>query len=81
MQPDFVNNFYHLEDDKCQQDEIDGDGDEIAIGKDRDTCSFEGIEGSWHIIRNGTEHNKEVGEVNPASQEGRNEGHDDVIDQ
>ena len=50
LQSDFVDDLHHLENHKCQEDEINWDGDEVAIGKDGYARFFEGIKGSWHII-------------------------------
>ncbi len=51
--PNLVDNFHHLEDHKGQQDEVDRDGDDIAVGKDGDARFFEGIKGSRDVFWNG----------------------------
>ena len=58
-----IDHLDHLEDHKGQQNEVNRDRDEIAIGKNRDTRFFEGIKGTGDAIGYVTQHNKEVGEV------------------
>ena len=52
--------------------EVDEDGDEVAVGEDGDASFFEGIKGSWYVLRCSAKHNKEVGKVDSAPQKGRN---------
>ena len=70
-----------MEDHKGQQNEVNRDGDEVAIGKNRDTGFFEGIKGAGNAIGYVTQHNKEVGEVNFSAKQGGNDGHHNVIHQ
>ena len=50
---DLVDHFHHLKDDKSQENEVDGNGDEVAVGKDWYPCFFKCIVGSgytfWHV--------------------------------
>ena len=79
LQSDPVYKLDHLKDHKRQENEVDWDGDEITIGKDRYAGFFEGIKGSRYVIWNEAKDNKQVCEVNSASQESRNDGHDNII--
>lgn len=47
---DLIDDLNHLEDHKGQQNEVDGDGNEVAISEDGDTSLFEGIKGYGSII-------------------------------
>jgi len=76
-----VDDLDHLEDYKCQQDEVNRDGDEITIGEDRNPCFFEGIKCAGHVFWDSAKHNKKVGKVDSAPQKAGNYGHDNVIDQ
>ena len=58
-----IDHFDHLKDHKGQQNEVNRDGNEVAIGKEGDACLFEGIKGTGHAIGYVAQHNKEVSEV------------------
>ena len=67
-----VDHLDHLEYHKCQKDEVDRDGDEIAIGKDGNACFFEGIKCAGYVVRDCTKNDKEVGEINSTPQKSGN---------
>ena len=76
---DAIDHFDHLEDHKGQQNEVNRDRDEVAVGKNRDTRFLEGIKGAGNAIGYVAQDNKEVGEVDFPAQEGGNYGHHNVI--
>ncbi len=78
---DSIDHFHHLEDDKRQENEIDGNGDEIAIGKNGYASLFERIKGPRYTFWDISKDQKQVSKVDMTPQKSGNNRHDDVVDQ
>ena len=70
----------HQEDDEGQDDEIDQDGDEAAVGEDRDAGLLDCFERHRGAVGHLAQRDEQVAEVETADQEADGR-HDDVVDQ